>query len=192
MERTVVRALASVAAVALIASGAHGETTYVRPVAVDGMFFPVARTNWYSLINFTDDWHVPRFRKEGGRWRLSGLHEGTDIFAEPRTPIHAVTGGTVERIGWLFYAGWRVGVRDDQGRYWFYAHLERYAPGLAVGQRVEAGALLGEMGNTGYSERPGHRGDFPAHLHLGLQMGDGTWVNPYPLLNRIYSKTTRD
>jgi murein DD-endopeptidase MepM/ murein hydrolase activator NlpD len=164
---------------------------YVGPVHVDGMTFPVARSDWYSVINFADDWHDPRMRFEEGRWVLIGVHEGNDIFAEPGTPIVAVLGGRVENLGWTFYSGWRVGVRGDDGRYWFYAHMRRFAPGLSIGDRVETGTLLGEVGNTGYGVVPGHHDEFTYHLHIGIQEADGTWVNPYPLMRRLYRAAVR-
>lgn len=150
------------------------------------MVFPVARTNWYSVINFTDDWHAPRMRLIEGVWRQVGAHEGNDIFAEPGTPVRAVLGGRVERLGWTFYSGWRVGVRGDDGRYWFYAHLRRFAAGLRPGDRVDSGDVIGAVGNTGYSNAPGHADEFTYHLHIGIQRIDGTWVNPHPLMRRLY------
>ena len=143
------------------------------------------------MINFANDWHDPRMRFEDGRWELVGLHEGNDIFAEPGTPIVAVLGGRVENLGWTFYSGWRVGVRGDDGRYWFYAHMRRFAPGLSIGDRVETGSLLGEVGNTGYGAVPGHDNEFTYHLHVGIQEANGTWVNPYPLMTRLYRAAVR-
>lgn len=150
------------------------------------MVFPVVRSGWYAVINFTDDWHDPRMRKTAKGWELIGFHEGNDIFAEPGTDVVAILGGRVEQLGWTFYSGWRVGVRGTDGRYWFYAHLSSFAPGLGVGSPVAAGQLLGEVGNTGYGATPGHRDEFTYHLHLGIQEADGTWVDPYPLVRRLY------
>jgi murein DD-endopeptidase MepM/ murein hydrolase activator NlpD len=147
--------------------------------------FPVARSRWYSVINFGDDWLAPRMRYVDGQWRQVGVHEGNDIFAEPRTPVRAVTDGTVENTGWLFYSGWRIGIRGDDGRYWFYAHLAE-PPSLVQGQRVEAGQNLGLVGNTGYGQTPGHKDEFSAHLHVGIQKPTGEWVNPHPLMKRLY------
>lgn len=147
--------------------------------------FPVARSSWYSVINFGDDWLAPRMRFTGGRWRQVGFHEGNDIFAEPRTPVRAITDGTVERAGWLFYSGWRVGIRGDDGHYWFYAHLAE-PPSVVQGQRVEAGQNIGLVGNTGYGQTPGHKDEFSAHLHVGIQEPSGEWVNPHPLMKRLY------
>jgi murein DD-endopeptidase MepM/ murein hydrolase activator NlpD len=150
------------------------------------MAFPVARSNWYSVINFSNDWHAPRMRLTSAGWQQIGVHEGTDIFAEPGTPVLAVLGGRVEQIGWTFYSGWRVGVRGDDGRYWFYAHLQRFAPGLGSGTRIDPGDELGAVGNTGYGQVPGHADEFTYHLHVGIQAADGRWVNPYPLMRRLY------
>jgi murein DD-endopeptidase MepM/ murein hydrolase activator NlpD len=157
---------------------------YVPPDPGDKVF-PVARSRWYSVINFGDDWHAPRMRFTAGRWRQVGFHEGNDIFAEPRTPVRAITSGTVERAGWLFYSGWRVGIRGDDGRYWFYAHLAE-PPGVSPGQQIETGQTIGLVGNTGYGQTPGHRDEFSAHLHVGIQEPSGEWVNPHPLMKRLY------
>lgn len=169
-----------------------GAQPYRPPVEHDGKVFPVARSRWFSVINFGDDWHAPRMRKIDGRWRQVGVHEGTDIFAEPGTPIRAVAPGRVENIGWLFYSGWRVGVRGDDGRYWFYAHMSRFAPGLGSGDPVEAGDKLGAVGNTGYGNRLGHKDEFIYHLHIGIQEPDGTWVDPYPLMRRLYRDAAKE
>ena len=164
---------------------------YAPPVVHKGRVFPVARTNWYRVINFTNDWHDPRMRLIDGRWQQVGVHEGTDVFAEPGTPVRAVAPGVVENVGWTFYSGWRVGIRGDDGRYWFYAHLSSFAPGMTPGARMEAGARLGLVGNTGYGANEGHKDEFTWHLHVGIQEPDGTWINPYPLLRELYVAAVR-
>lgn len=179
--------LLAVVAVAALPAGAGAAPSYLRPVVVQDKVFPVVRSNWYSVINFQRDWGAPRMRFEDGRWRLIGSHEGNDVFAEPGTPVVSVTGGTIENLGWLFYSGWRVGVRGDDGRYWFYAHMRRIAPGLSMGQRVEPGTVIGEVGNTGYGDEVGHKDEFAHHLHIGIQETSGEWSDPYPLLRRLYA-----
>ena len=176
---------------ALVPPASASSARYERPIEVDGRVFPVARTDWYSVINFTNDWHAPRMRLIDGKWQQVGVHEGTDIFAEPGTPVRSIDSGVVENVGWTFYSGWRVGIRGDDGRYWFYAHLARFAPGIEPGARVAAGTRLGSVGNTGYGFRPGHRDEFTWHLHFGLQEPDGVWINPYPMLRRLYVAATR-
>lgn len=167
-------------------------SSYERAVVWEGHVFPVARTRWYSVINFTNDWHAPRMRFIDGQWLQVGVHEGTDIFAEPGTPVRAAYPGVIENVGWTFYSGWRVGIRGTDGRYWFYAHLSAYAPGVSPGDSVEAGDALGEVGNTGYGLKPGHRDEFTWHLHFGIQETDGTWSNPYPLLRLLYRAATKE
>ena len=180
----------ALAAIALALAGVGAARAEVAPggyvpAEPRAKVFPVARSKWYSVINFSDDWLAPRMRFTGGRWRQIGFHEGNDIFAEPRTPVRAITDGTVERAGWLFYSGWRVGIRGDDGRYWFYAHLAK-PPIVVQGQRVEAGQNIGLVGNTGYGQTAGHKDEFSAHLHVGLQEPSGEWVNPHPLMKRLY------
>ncbi len=179
-----------VVAVGILAVGAGvpsaAQERWAAPVVTDGMTFPVARSSWFSLINLSDDWHDPRLRFIDGRWRQIGVHEGNDIFAEPGTPVRAALDGVVEAIGWTFYSGWRVGIRGTDGRYWFYAHLSAFQPGLSVGDAVAAGDVIGAVGNTGYGDDPGHSGEFIYHLHIGIQEANGTWVNPYPLMKRLY------
>ena len=173
--------------VTLPASVGLTQSGYLPPVEKDGMVFPVTRSEWLSHINFSNDWHAPRMRFENGVWQQIGVHEGNDIFAEPGTPVVAVLGGRVEQIGWTFYSGWRVGVRGDDGRHWFYAHLRSFAPGLGIGDPVEVGQHLGAVGNTGYGNTPGHDDEFIYHLHIGIQEADGTWVDPYPLMRKLYA-----
>lgn len=165
------------------------EPAYYRAVVVDGFTFPVARSNWLSVIELAEDWHDPRFRLIDGRWQLVGVHEGNDVIAEKGTPILSMSAGTVEAVGWTFYSGTRVGVRGIDGKYYFYAHLSMIDPHVRVGTRVEPGDVLGLMGNTGYGP-PGRDDRFPPHLHLGIQ-GSGGWENPYPLLARLYEASVR-
>lgn len=181
--------LFSLAAPALPSAGTadRQEERYLPPVRDDsGMVFPVLRSSWYSVIELHKDWHAPRMRLIDGTWELVGRHEGNDIFAEPGTPVVATAAGRIERVGWTYYSGWRVGIRDAQGRYWFYAHLEGFAPGIKPGASVAAGDHLGAVGNTGYGSDPGHKDEFAYHLHLGIQEADGEWVDPYPLMRRLY------
>ncbi|MFQ7107365.1 MAG: M23 family metallopeptidase, partial [Neglectibacter timonensis] len=58
-------------------------------------------------------------------------------------------------------------------RYYYYAHLRKdtpYAEGLAVGQRVQAGDVIGFMGRTGYSAQENVNNIETVHLHYGLQL----------------------
>jgi murein DD-endopeptidase MepM/ murein hydrolase activator NlpD len=162
---------------------------YYRAIIVGGKAFPLARSNFLSLIEIFDNWHAPRLRLVNGTWQLIGIHEGIDIAVEPGTPVLAMQAGTVENTGWTFYSGRRVGVRGIDGLYYFYAHLSRIGEGIAPGASVVAGSILGLAGNTGYGE-PGHRDEFPPHLHFGIESGM-QWINPYPTLVSLYEATVK-
>ncbi len=54
---------------------------------------------------------------------------------------------------------------------------------------MAAGTVLGKVGNTGYGP-PGHRDEFPWHLHFGIEVGS-EWVDPFATLVSLYAATVR-
>lgn len=111
-------------------------------------------------------------------WRT---HEGQDIFAPRGTPVYSATSGFVWRIGQGQLGGLYVFMVGPGGRRYYYAHLERYAPGLKEGQKVTTRTLLGYVGNTGNARTT------PPHLHFGVYSGsrrtcDYKVIDPLPLL----------
>lgn len=123
-------------------------------------------------------------------------HEGCDIMGDTRErgfyPVVSITDGTVEKLGWLEQGGWRVGIRSPSGLYLYYAHLYSYAEGLEAGSRVQAGQLLGYMGDSGYGKQENTVGNFAVHLHLGLYLKTDHYeemsVNPYWVLKYLEKK----
>ncbi|MGI5901907.1 MAG: M23 family metallopeptidase [Desulfitobacteriia bacterium] len=109
--------------------------------------------------------------REGGKRR----HEGTDLFDKKGTRIFSVCSGYVERLGWNRLGGDRVGIRGLDGNYYYYAHLDEINKELQIGQKIEKGDFIGTMGNTGAITTPDH-------LHFGIELPNGEWVNPYPFL----------
>ncbi|MCL6453513.1 MAG: M23 family metallopeptidase [Alicyclobacillus sp.] len=100
------------------------------------------------------------------------IHEGVDIFAGYGTPVLACSYGYVELLGWNRFGGWRVGIRDVNNVYYYYAHLSSFAKGLHQGQLVEPGQVIGYVGSSGYGP-PGTSGKFPPHLHFGMYKDTG-------------------
>ena len=104
-------------------------------------------------------------------------HEGCDLMysdnVRGEVPVCSMTCGVIENIGWLPLGGWRIGIRSDNGIYYYYAHLYSYASGLKTGSTIVAGQFLGFMGDTGYGEE-GTYGHFPVHLHLGIYVSNLT------------------
>lgn len=152
-------------------------------------FSPIAAGYGYSHC---DDFGVARsfgFRRK---------HLGNDLMGGQGTPIVAVEGGVVEAMGWNRYGGWRVGIRSfDNKRYYYYAHLQKdkpFAPGLSVGDMVQAGDLIGFMGRTGYSDRENVNNIETVHLHFGTQLifdesqkecNCEIWINVYHLVRLL-------
>ena len=113
------------------------------------------------------------------------VHDAIDIMADEGTPVIAATDGTVEK---LFFSngggGITVYVRSPDQRWtYYYAHLQGYAPGLAEGQQVKRGQVIGRVGHTGNANAEG------PHLHFainrmepGQKWYQGEPINPYPLL----------
>nr|WP_233522986.1 M23 family metallopeptidase [Peribacillus saganii] len=137
--------------------------------------FPVPVRTHYS---YRSTWGVAR------GWGGRRSHEGTDVFADYGLPVRSTCYGIVEMKGWNRFGGWRVGIRDINNTYHYFAHLSGFAKGLQTGQIVEPGMLIGGVGSTGYGP-PGTSGKFPPHLHYGLYKDNGVteWsFDPYPHL----------
>jgi murein DD-endopeptidase MepM/ murein hydrolase activator NlpD len=122
-----------------------------------------------------------------------GIHEGIDFPAPEGTPVLAAATGTVTRVDLSFLdwnreqqeialyealtlgftpsatldriRGRQVWIDHGKGLITRYAHLSAVEP-LVVGQRVEAGALIGLVGSSGYPQGG-------PHLHLEVRVGDG-------------------
>ena len=117
-------------------------------------------------------------------WGGRRIHEGTDIFAGYGVPVRATKYGIVEMKGWNKFGGWRIGIRDINNTYHYFAHLNGFAKDLSVGQVVEPGMIIGSVGSSGYGP-PGTSGKFPPHLHYGMYKDNGLteWsFDPYPHL----------
>lgn len=162
-----------------------------KKVIKDLTYFPVPEKNGEKLFNYVNSWGAQR-TYSGER-----QHEGTDIMDNQNKrgylPVLSMTNGVVENMGWLELGGYRIGIRSDSGGYYYYAHLYSYADGLKEGDRVNAGQLIGFMGDTGYSKVEGTTGNFAVHLHvgiyIGLENGEEISVNPYYILKNLETNT---
>jgi len=136
-----------------------------------GLIVPVAGVRPEQI---TDTFHQAR----NGR-----IHEATDILAPRGTPVLAVDDGHIEKLFTSKQGGLTVYQFDPTQTYcYYYAHLDRYAPGLQEKQAIRKGDLLGMVGSTG-NALP----DAP-HLHFALfELGpekrwwEGKPLDPLPL-----------
>ena len=113
------------------------------------------------------------------------VHDAIDIMADEGTPVIAASDGRVEK---LFFSqgggGITVYVRSPDQRWsYYYAHLQGYAPGLAEGQQVKRGQVIGRVGSTGNANPAGPHLHFAINqMRAGEKWYQGTPINPYPLL----------
>jgi len=111
-------------------------------------------------------------------------HEALDIPAPRGTPVLSATGGRVLKL-FDSKAGGKMVYAADSSEHFIlmYAHLDSYANGLAEGQPLTRGQVLGTVGTTGNAPP-----NLP-HLHFAIARSNdvkvwwkGAPVNPYPLL----------
>ena len=98
------------------------------------------------------------------------------MFAQIGTPVVAAADGYVSQRVIGAISGLGVEITDAAGTQYFYAHLSGFAPGLAVGQRVHVGQVLGYVGNTGDAIATS------PHLHFEVQP-HGVPVPPKPFVD---------
>lgn len=111
-------------------------------------------------------------------------HEALDIMTPRGTPVLAVAEGNVVKLFNSKQGGLTVYQFDDTQHWcYYYAHLDRYAPGLKEGTLLRKGEVLGYAGSTGDASP-----DAP-HLHFAVfELGPdkswwkGTPIDPLPLL----------
>lgn len=152
----------------------HG-TAVPAPAPADGtgLLLPVQGITPAQLSDtFTD-------ARSAGR-----AHDAIDIMAAAGTPVLAVADGHVEKLFTSKLGGLTIYEFNPDGTLaYYYAHLQRYADGLAEQQKITRGQVIGYVGSTGNAspEAP--------HLHFAIfrlgpekQWWKGEAINPYPAL----------
>lgn len=148
-----------------------------QTIKLEDAAFPLPLHSDYS---FRSTWGDAR------GWGGRRIHEGTDLFAHYGTPVKSVCYGYVEVKGWNRYGGWRIGIRDLNNVYHYYAHLGGFNKNIKIGDIVKPGDIVGWVGSSGYG-KPGTSGKFPPHLHYGMYKYNGRteWAfDPYPHLKK--------
>lgn len=116
--------------------------------------------------------------------RGSAAHEALDIPAPRGTPVVAVADGRIAKLFNSKPGGLTVYQFDVTGRLvYYYAHLARYADGLAEGRLLRRGDPVGAVGSTGNALPDAPHLHFAVHV-LGPERAwwKGTAVNPFPLI----------
>lgn len=147
----------------------------------------------YPLVFPVDGDHF--FTDTFGAYRTHGKgHQGQDIMADKGTSVVAAASGTVRYVNWTRRSHLNpdrccsVVISHDDGWETRYLHLDNDTPGtddgrgwgiadgIVPGARVEAGQLLGWVGDSGNAEGT------PPHLHFELKDPDGVHANPFESL----------
>jgi hypothetical protein len=169
----------SILAAALLAGFAAWTAT--AGAAVPPLIFPVV-----GATTYTNDFGDPR--GQGG-------HQGNDLMAAKRTPVVAVEPGTVEFWVTSARAGCMLYLHGTSGTKYLYIHLNNdrtlrndntggckpgvsFAPGLKSGAKVEAGALVGFVGDSGDAD------GIASHLHFEVHPKGRGAVSPYAHLQK--------
>jgi len=114
------------------------------------------------------------------------VHRAIDIFAPRGTPVLAADDGRVVRVSRNALGGLTVYAVDDSDRFvYYYAHLDRYRPGLAPGMRLAKGDVIGYVGTTGNAPPNA------PHLHFQVMRAGAArrWWDGVPLDPRPYFVT---
>ena len=145
-----------------------------QPAAL-GLVIPVAGVRPEQLQDTFND-----ARSEGRR------HDAIDIIAPRGTPVLAAADGRVVKLFNSDKGGLTIyQLGTDERTVYYYAHLDRYADGLAEGHLARRGETIAYVGDTG-NATPGNY-----HLHFQIytvtdpkKFWNGDNLNPYELLRR--------
>jgi hypothetical protein len=160
--------------------GAAGSAFAANPKgSVPTLIFPVA-----GAVSYIDDF---------GQARPGGTHQGNDLMAAKKTPVVAVEPGKIKFWTTSAAAGCMLYLYGDSGTTYMYIHLNNdltmrndnrgtcvpgvsYARGLKDGAKVQAGQMIGYVGDSGDAN------GIASHLHFEVHPGNGAAVSPYPYL----------
>ncbi|MCP6757882.1 MAG: peptidoglycan DD-metalloendopeptidase family protein [Fischerella sp. CENA71] len=118
-------------------------------------------------------WPAKGVLTSGYGWRWGRMHKGIDIANGTGTPIYASSGGVVEKAGWNNGGyGNVVDIRHSDGSLTRYGHNSKVL--VRVGQQVNQGEMIAEMGSTGFSTGP--------HSHFEIHPSGKGAVNPMAFL----------
>jgi hypothetical protein len=147
--------------------------------SVPTLIFPVA-----GPTKYVDDF---------GQARPGGAHQGNDLMAVKKTPVVAVEPGKIKFWTTSASAGCMLYLYGESGTTYLYIHLNNdltmkndnrgqcvpgvaYARGLKDGAKVQAGQMIGYVGDSGDAN------GIASHLHFEVHPGGGAAVSPFPYL----------
>jgi murein DD-endopeptidase MepM/ murein hydrolase activator NlpD len=118
---------------------------------------------------------------DGYEWRIHPItgerafHYGIDIAGTGyNSDVYAANNGTIIKKEYHYSFGNYIVIDHNNGYYTLYAHMNKFASGLKVGDTVARGQLIGYVGSTGYSTGP--------HIHFEVWKGcEYCRINPWSI-----------
>ncbi|MBG6240092.1 murein DD-endopeptidase MepM/ murein hydrolase activator NlpD [Mycetocola sp. CAN_C7] len=157
----------------LEASYASSSYIYDSAAALAAYLAPSSTGWWRPLPGEITSKYGPRGLICNGAGCSSSFHEGMDFGGACGTPIKAAAAGTVSFTGNAGAFGNRVIIDHGDGLQTIYGHLLGGSYKVAVGDVVEGGMVIAEVGATGVV----------SGCHLDLKVAiDGEHTNPAPFL----------
>ena len=150
-------------------------------------------------LAFPQDPEATWFADTFGAVNRGHRHLGVDLHAPKGSPVYAVAPGIVTRMRASARSGHHVVIDHGSGWTTWYMHLDNdtpgtddgrggaetaFAPGLAVGDFVDAGQLIGFVGDSGNAE-----GTEP-HTHFEVHRG-GKAIDPYHMVRQSQERALR-
>lgn len=157
----------------------NGNTVYVEPkgkevlkAAVDEIVIKGEKIK--PNVGDLNNWAWPSasegFSISGYEWRIHPItgerhfHNGLDIAGTGyNSPIYAANNGTIITMKKVWDFGNYIVIDHNNGYYTLYAHMNKFYPGLKVGDTVLRGQQIGYVGSTGQSTGP--------HIHYEVWKG---------------------
>lgn len=154
----------------------------------------IARAELPFEMHFPQDASMTHFTDSFGAARAGHRHAGNDLMAPKLTEVYSIADGVVTWIRDRGTAGRYVAIEHEDGWASWYMHLNNDTPGtddgaapmslgvaVEVGEEVEAGQLIGWVGDSGNAE-----GSSP-HTHFELH-SNGRAIDPYAHLVAAYER----
>jgi len=166
--------------VALAPAAGAANNTYGEMIEYS-LVFPVV-----GDVSYFDSFYAQRY---------NGDHHAQDLMGPKMLPVVAAASGRIEYVNWSSNPNdlrpdkcCSLVLRHDDGWQTYYIHLNNdtigtddgqgwgIAPGIRPGVHVQAGELIGWVGDSGNAEATA------PHLHFELRDPSGVIVNPYAAL----------
>jgi murein DD-endopeptidase MepM/ murein hydrolase activator NlpD len=166
--------VANVLAARIVNAGREYNAVRFRPdheqpgyYAVDGSSLQKSlRRAPLKFTRISSQFQKHRFHPIEKRWKP---HYGVDYAAPIGTPVYATGDGVIVAAAYNPGNGNYVKIRHNRSFETYYLHLSGFARGIHTGARVDGGACIGFVGQTGEATGP--------HLCYRM-MKNGGWVNP--------------